>query len=289
MIWQSSPSVIIGKHQNILSEVNLEFVTKRKVPVIRRISGGGTVYHDEGNINYTVITSEKNRERLIDFKKFTQPIIEFLKTFNIDAKYEGKNNLAIKGIKISGNAAHVYKNRVMHHGTLLFSSNLELLDKAILQSKINIKDKAVQSIRATVGNISDFLPVGIKMDDFKEKLVHFLIDFHSIKKSVVLSEKQMEAISKIADEKYRKWDWNYGYSPTFTLKNKTDNLDVELQIKNGLIQEAKLTGSFAGIEQLNSALIGVAHNPVALKKVAESFVSQHQVDQLIKLFGFYKT
>ncbi|HEY9115846.1 MAG TPA: lipoate--protein ligase family protein, partial [Bacteroidales bacterium] len=170
MLWQNKPSVIIGKHQNTFAEVNLDFVNKNNIPVIRRMSGGGTVYHDLGNINFTMITSENNPEKLIDFRKFTEPLILFLKSLGIEAAFESKNNLKVNGKKISGNSAHVKKDKIMHHGTLLFNTNLRNLENSIKPPKTNITDKAVKSVRATVTNISKELDDKMPIEKFRFEL-----------------------------------------------------------------------------------------------------------------------
>jgi lipoate-protein ligase A len=258
MLWQNEPSVVIGKHQNTLAEVNLEFVAKNNIPVIRRISGGGTVFHDGGNINYTLISSEKNRERLIDFRKFTQPIIDFLETLDIKASYEGKNNLVVAGKKISGNSAHVFKNRVMHHGTLLFNSNLDLLEKAIHPSIFNIEDKAVQSIRAKVGNISEFITKETDTKHFKEQLSNFLLNYHNVTKVTDLTEVHKQEIQTLANTKYKTPGWNFGYSPAYTIKvaAKVGNQKTEISLKvaKGLIEKANIKGETKEINRLRILL-----------------------------------
>ncbi len=154
MLWQNLPSIILGKHQNTLAEINYSFVKENNIPVVRRISGGGTVFHDLGNLNFTFISSGE-KEKLVNFRKFTQPIIEVLNHMGIPACFEGKNDLRVNGLKISGNAEHVYRNKVLHHGTLLFSADLNYLNQAIKSVPERFKDKAVQSVRSKVANITD--------------------------------------------------------------------------------------------------------------------------------------
>ena len=156
MVWQNEPSIIVGKHQNTLAEINYSFAKENNIPVVRRITGGGTVFHDLGNLNFTFISSGE-KGKLVNFKKFTQPIIEVLNQMGIPARFEGKNDLRVNGLKISGNAEHVYKNKVLHHGTLLFSTDLNFLKKAIKSVPERFQDKAVQSVRSKVANITDFI------------------------------------------------------------------------------------------------------------------------------------
>ncbi len=259
MLWQSDASVIIGKHQNTLAEVNLDYVHEQSIPVIRRISGGGTVFHGPGNINYTLITHEKNRERLIDFKKFSSPIIKFLATHHIQADFEGKNNLVIGQKKFSGNAAHVYKNRVMHHGTLLFDCQLDTLERCIQPSVAEIRDKAVQSVRARVGNLKEYFKPQITFNEFQKQLTSFLLDYFNISDSRQLTAEEKQSIKNAVDEKYRSWDWNYGYSPTYTYRKSEDDMSVSMVVKNGIIQEVSLDVQGPLKATIEKLVIGVPH------------------------------
>ncbi|MCD6178546.1 MAG: lipoate--protein ligase family protein, partial [Bacteroidales bacterium] len=174
MLWQNTPSVVVGKHQNALKEINLKFLQEKNIPVIRRISGGGTVFHDLGNLNYSFINFG-HRESLVNFKKYSQPIVDVLQKMGVDAQLIGKSDLKIKGLKFSGNASHVYKNKVLHHGTLLFSSELNILNNSIKVSEINFSDKAVQSNRSTVTNIQSHLKETLSLEEFKQKIIDFVM------------------------------------------------------------------------------------------------------------------
>jgi len=255
MFWRSNPSVIIGKHQNTMAEVNLNFVTKNKIPVIRRISGGGTVYHDEGNINYTLITSSKNKENLVDFKGFTKPVISFLRTLGLAAEFEGKNNLIINGKKFSGNSAHIYKNRILNHGTLIFNTNLRNLEEAIIPGNFSISDKAVQSIRANVANISDQLPHPISIEIFMNKLISYFINYFNITTTYQLSDNDILAIDNLVETKYKLWDWNYGYSPSFNYTNKHNGITLSMEIKKGLIAKISIDGDIDNKEDICNNLV----------------------------------
>jgi lipoate-protein ligase A len=287
MIWQCEPAVIIGKHQNTLTEVNFELTNELDIPVIRRISGGGTVYHDPGNINYTVITSEMKKDRLIDFRKFTQPIIDFLSGLGIEASFEGKNNLVIDGKKFSGNSAHVHKNRVLHHGTLLFNSNLEKLEKVIRPEELDIDDKAVKSIRATVTNISDYLDAEMNIQEFKAELKEYLLIYHKISKVRALSDNDMTVINKLVEEKYSQWQWNNGYSPAFTLTKEFDGITVVLKVKNGFIESIDIIGKtnpFFNPQMLTGL-------PYRMEDLRERMIIQEVPEEdivgYLQLLGFY--
>ncbi len=284
MLWQSTPSVIVGKHQNMVAEVNLNYTRENNIPVIRRISGGGTVYHDPGNLNYTLIKTEANSERLIDFKKFSTPVMEFMKTLNITTGFEGKNNLVVHGKKFSGNSAHVFKNRVMHHGTLLFNTNLDNLEKVIRPSKAKIEDKAIKSVRATVTNISTEIKPAITFNEFHEKLTSFLIDYYHIHNIYQFSEKDISEINKLVAEKYATVQWNYGYSPAYLFENASNDLHLLIKVKKGIIEEIELTG----FEQhMVDKFIGVMHRYKSINSVIETLPPNNlKTKTLLQLFGF---
>ncbi|MEJ2594948.1 MAG: lipoate--protein ligase family protein [bacterium] len=258
MLWQCDPAVIIGKHQNAMAEANLNWTGKRNIPVIRRITGGGTVYHDSGNINYTVIRTVEQREKMIDFRQFTRPVIDFLSELGIISTFEGKNNLVIEGKKISGNSAHVHKNRVIHHGTILFDSNLEILNESIRPTNLHIEDKSVQSIRATVTNIRPFLVEDMNTKEFKSLLEKYLINHHNINSIDSLTFEANKAISRLAEEKYRGTEWTFGYSPVYSvyLPIKTEGGQNELKVKvvRGIINEITLDFEGESDRQIMTAL-----------------------------------
>jgi lipoate-protein ligase A len=243
MLWRSRPSIIVGKHQNTLAEINLEFVRKKDIPVIRRLSGGGTVFHDPGNINFTFIKNSES-SNIVDFKGYTQPIIDFLKTLELNAHFEGKNDLRINGLKISGNAEHVFKNRVLHHGTLLFDANLQNLNEAIKSKEKNFTSKAVKSVRSKVANIADFLNEPMHRNDFFKRLREYLISSSSVNEIYTPSAPDMLRVGKLIDEKYKTWDWNFGYSPTFTLFNQgkvsENDYDVRITVTKGIISQLEI-------------------------------------------------
>jgi lipoate-protein ligase A len=262
--WQSMPSVILGKHQNPVKEVNLDFVNQQKIPVIRRISGGGTVFHDLGNINYTLITQSEKQENLVDFRKFTQPMILFLKEFGLESCFEGKNNLTLGGKKFSGNSAHVFKKRVMHHGTFLFETRLDILENIINPSQENIEDKSIESIQASVTNISGNLKEKITLESFKKQMADFFTNYFGIKTRQKLTEKMIEEIQKLAEEKYKKWSWNFGYAPKYRVKNEVMTpsglIQVDLEVKDGLIANIKLFLDGNRLHETETEFLGSPHD-----------------------------
>lgn len=273
MFWQSEPSVVVGKHQNTLKEVNLDFVNKYETPVIRRISGGGTVYHDRGNINYTLIMESERRESLIDFKKFTRPVIEFLKTLGIEAHFEGKNNLTIDGKKFSGNSAHVFRNRVIHHGTFLFDSDLDILKNIINPQTEGIQDKAIESIRATVTNVKPHLKEEIDFGTFFEEMKSFFMDYFQIGQMRLLTPEEIQAIETLANEKYKSWKWNFGYSPRYSFQQDylapEGLLAVRLTTKNSIIEEVHLSLNGMVLADQEKRIQGQIHDKKVLSKILD--------------------
>lgn len=281
MIWQNDPSVVIGKHQNTIAEVNQRYLHKNGIPVIRRISGGGTVYHDNGNLNFTFISKSENKEKLVDFHKYTQPVIDFLATYGITASFSGKNNLIVDGKKFSGNSAHVFKNRVIHHGTILFDSNLDNLEKAITPANFSITDKAVKSIRATVTNICDLLPQKKSITEFRDDFLGFLKENMDITDEYNLSQTNISEIQKLVDEKYTTWEWNYGYSPTYTIENKWDDASISMEVTKGIITEVEFTGKLKGKDLVSNLLVGL---PINIESIDNIFTSLGFSNKLVKQY-----
>ena len=238
MLYINNPSIIVGKHQNAVAEVNFPYAHKNKIPVVRRLSGGGAVYHDSGNLNFAFFRNG-TEGNLVNFKKFTEPIIAVLKSMGIDAVLEGKNDLRVNGLKVSGNAEHVFKRRVIHHGTLLFDSKLELLKQALEVKQGKYTDKAVQSIRSHVTNISPFLKEDLTTFQFKKKIEEFIKRTNNNCMEYSFSEQDISQIEKLQNEKFRTWEWNFGYSPNYVFQNqiqfKGTRFIVKLSVEKGLI------------------------------------------------------
>jgi lipoate-protein ligase A len=266
MLWQNKPSVIVGKHQNTMAEINHRYVKENSVPVIRRISGGGTVFHDLGNLNFSFIQSGE-RDRLVDFRRFVQPIINVLQNMGIPAKFEGKNDIRVNGLKISGNAEHVYKNKVLHHGTLLFSSELGNLNKSIKARFEDYEDKAVKSVRSTVANITDFIDRELSIGEFKNNIIEYILAHFADVHFYELSASEIQNIESLSKEKYETWEWNYGYSPKFLIQKKItfggESFEIKMTIKNGLIEEV-------GTDIINAQVKSIVHSLCGEKLEIES-------------------
>jgi len=211
----------------------------------RRITGGGTVYHDHGNINFTFIYTDR-KENLVDFIYFTRPIIRFLKELGLKAAFEGKNNITVDGLKVSGNSAHIFKNKVLHHGTLLFNSDLDKLKKSVAGNEEHYKDKSVRSVRADVSNISNLLKKNISLEEFKGLFQDFIFKYYTASFKDGFQPEEVEAIQKLAIEKYKSYRWNFGYSPEYHYadewETKEGKFSVFLKVNDGMICQAVISG-----------------------------------------------
>jgi len=256
----NSPSVIIGKHQVAHREADTRFMHEKGIPVIRRISGGGTVYHDFGNLNFTfIINSSKGKQ--VDFRKYTAPVIEFLSTIGVRAEFEGKNDLKISGLKISGNAEHVHRERVLHHGTLLFSTLLDDLRGALRKNRTKYTTRGVESNPSSVMNLKDVLTEVKGIIDFRKRMLDFFLDSKE-NIAVALKENEKEEINILERSKYRTWDWNYAYGPDYYFVNNFEfngrRHFCRLFIKGGIIQECDIEGS-GEMSGIAVKLVGCRH------------------------------
>ncbi len=239
MIWINDRSVIIGKHQNALGEINYQFLKEHNIPVIRRISGGGAVYHDKGNINFSFITKTSTTNQ-VDFSKFTSVIVKFMQSLGLMVNISKRNSLFIGNQKFSGHAEHIFHNRVLHHGTILFSTDLVTLQNAISPDKEYLS-KAMASVRSDVGNIAPLLPYNIDIHEFIKLFIDWLLLFYEGSEVYETAPNQSEAIRTLAETKYKTWEWNFGYSPSYSftihIQSFTNNFPVTFKVERGKFVE----------------------------------------------------
>lgn len=271
LLYRNRPSIVVGKHQNTLAEINLPYVEKKGISVNRRISGGGTVFHDLGNLNFAFITSGKEGE-LVDYKRHTQPIIEALKDMGLDVSLGKRNEILLGKKKISGTASHVFKKRVLHHGTLLFSSRMQDLSRALKVKPGKFKDRAVKSVRSEVTNISEHLVHNIDIEDFQKLLFHTILENMEGARKYTFNEKDINEITKLKKDKFSTWEWNFGYSPgyhfTKALSFGDGEISLHMNVEKGIIQEVSIKGDFLGskdIHALEDALVGTIHDPATIR------------------------
>ena len=244
MLWQNKNAIVVGKHQNALAEINMDYVREKNITVVRRLSGGGTVFHDLGNLNFTFIMNG-SEGHLVDFKKYTAPILEVLQELTVDARFREKSDLVINGMKFSGNAEHVFKNRVLHHGTLLFSSAVDDLRLALNVNPLKYRSKAVKSNRSRVTNISEHLKKNIDVLIFKDLILQHVLSSFPGSGHYEFSDKDIDRINTLKREKYITWEWNFGYSPDYELERSLIingiYFRIYLSVSKGIIHEARIS------------------------------------------------
>lgn len=254
-LWRNEPSIIIGLHQNAFAEINLDYVKNNNIPVIRRLTGGGAVFHDLGNVNFTFIDNKIASESTADmFERFTKPIIAALNSLGIEASLKGRNDLVIEDKKFSGNAVAVYKERILQHGTLLYSASMANLSEALANRPEHFKGKAVQSNRARVTNISDHLSNAMTVEEFVTYMEKFVTDSLSSKYvRYHYTSQDLSQIAKLTMEKYSKDSWNYGSSPKYGYSKTTrfdwGVLELYMEVQKEIIEEIRFYGSYFFVKE----------------------------------------
>jgi len=277
-LWQNDNAIIVGQHQNAYAEINIDYVRQNSIKVVRRLTGGGAVFHDLGNVNFTFIDNKIEGEDSANmFARFTKPIIEALEKLGVKAYLEGRNDLLIDGKKFSGNAVAVYKDRVLQHGTLLFSSSINSLGNALASRPEKFASKSVKSNIARVTNISEHLEQPMLINEF---IAFMEKEINNINRNLYeyynYSQEDLEAIAKLRSEKYSLDWWNYGSSPKYQYSKVRQFpgglIEIYMQVNKGIIADIKIFGSYffsKDTKELETILIGTEHTHKGIEERLE--------------------
>ena len=288
LFYINEPSIIIGRNQNTLEEINHNYVEENNIHIVRRVSGGGAVYHDFGNLNFSFITNHDVKS-LSNFKKFTAPVIKVLNNLGLDAELKGRNDIEVGEKKISGTAQFSTGKRMVSHGTLLLNTDLGEVVNALNVKMSKIQSKGHKSVRSRVANISEFLKKPLTIEEFRELVLKGLYEENEPFESYHLTPEQWKSVHQLKEEKYDTWDWNYGRSPKFNIqRNKRfsiGEIDLRIFVEKGYIKDFKIFGDFFGkdpVEQLEQLLIGVRYKLEDITTVLKNIDLQEYFGDLSK-------
>ena len=270
LLWQNDNTVVVGRNQNTAEEINGDFVEKHRINVVRRSTGGGAVYHDMGNLNYSFITDVGDDG--ISIRRFTEPVVAALRSLGLNAEASGRNDILVEGRKVSGTAQRRHGGRILHHGTLLFDANPGMVAGALNVDPEKFRSKSTKSVRSRIGNIRDFLPNDMELPAFWAYLKDALSGGGVTPGA--LSAGELAEVDRLKREKYDTWEWNYGRSPKFDVRCKRywdgGCLEANVSIANGVITDVRFFGDFlsvCGLEELVERLKGVAFRPEDVRAV----------------------
>ena len=277
LFYVNAPAIIIGRNQNTIEEIDADVVAARGIHVVRRVSGGGAVYHDLGNLNFSFMTPDVHG-RFNRYDRFLQPVLETLRGLGVPAELGGRNDILAGGRKISGNAQFATPTRMFSHGTLLFDANLDDVTAALNPKPGKVESKGVKSIRSRVANISEFLAEPMTVDELRERILETIFGTRdrSAIPQVELTNADWAAVRELVERKYGAWSWNYGENPASNVQRSrrfpAGEIDARIEVKDGVILALRIFGDFQGardVREIEQRLAGVAYEPAAVAQALD--------------------
>ena len=275
LLWQNDNTIVVGRNQNTAQEIDRAFVEQHHIRVVRRGTGGGAVYHDMGNLNYSFITDAGDAERMA-MERFTRPIVAALQGLGLQAEASGRNDILVEGRKVSGTAQRLTDGRILHHGTLLFDSRPEMVAGALQADPAKFRSKGAKSVRSRIGNIRDFLPEDMTLPAFWDYLKRQLAGDGLVQDA--LTAEELAAVRQLKAEKYDTWEWTYGRSPGFDMVNRDyfpgGRLEIGLSVSGGRLTAVQFYGDFLSITDttpLAQALVGTDYREDAVAAVLAQY------------------
>ncbi len=281
-LWQNRPAVIVGFNQEVNTEVNIEFLNKNGIDLVRRVTGGGAVYHDFGNLNYTIVGRSEDLER--DYPEYVTIMTKALQTLGVPATLSGRNDILVDGKKVSGFAKRVVRDRLMVHGTLMYNVDLDVLPQTLTPSSSKLQTKGIASVRSRVANLCEYLPGISNIQEFSSRLEEILSN-HYADEEYKLSDEDLAKIQQLTDEKFARWEWNYGRSPKATLTHSArlacGTVEIHLTLNENRIVSCSFGGDFLGnlpASDIEKALQGVVYNADSIRKCLSEMEISHYFD-----------
>lgn len=276
LFYINQPSIIIGKNQNTIEEINTDYVEANNVLVVRRLSGGGAVYHDLNNLNFSFLTKDDGNS-FSNYKKFTQPVVDALAKLGVNSELSGRNDILAEGKKVSGNAQYSTRGRMFSHGTLMFDLDIDAVVNSLKVKQDKIESKGIKSVRSRVANIIDFLPEKITVEQFRMEILKSIFGGEENIQYYELTEEDWANIHEISKERYQLWEWNYGKSPRFNIQKTkrfpSGSIDIRLEVNKGIIEDVTIFGDFFGVgdvEEVAQHLIGTKYDRIAIAEVLKN-------------------
>ena len=291
-LWQNRPAVIVGFNQEVNTEVNLDYLKEQGIDLVRRVTGGGAVYHDFGNLNYTIVGPSEDLER--DYPEYAGIMMKALQSLGVPATLSGRNDILVEGRKVSGFAKRVCRNRLMVHGTLMYKVDVDVLTNVLSPSATKLQSKGVSSVRSRVANLCDYLPEIKDIQTFSQRLEEILSN-HYADAEYQLSEDDLANIQRQTDEKFATWEWNYGRSPKATLTNSArlacGTVEIHLTLNENRISTCRFGGDFLGnlpASEIEQALKGVVYDRASIHHcLSQMEIGQYfdgiEAEDLVKL------